>query len=223
MREMSANRLKLRWVAGLAIALAAAACGGNGQTAPHSAPAPSATSVTGGASTDCNALGINPTGMREGTCTQQGTTYTIVDENHTLTLHSLTAQLNGIRSQSSLGGAASAAPNRKLLILSLVLTNRLTASRTFDASGTQQAGLILDRTVYEEDRAAERSDLASCLKRPEIPPGQALTCAVVFDVPTAAAADVGRHGSGDIYVVDFGEDLAGNASPQTIGQIRLYH
>jgi hypothetical protein len=215
--------LKLGWAAGLVIALAAAACGGNGQTPPHSAPARPVTSVTSAASTDCNRLGINPTGMREGTCTQQGTTYVIVDENHTLNLHSLRAHLNGIGTQSSLGNAASATPNGKLLVLSLVLTNRLTASQTFDASGTQQAGLILDRTVYDEDPAAEHSDLGSCLNRPAIPPGQAVTCAVVFDVPTAAAADLGRHGSGDIYVVDFGEDLAGGASPQTVGQIRLYH
>jgi hypothetical protein len=46
---------------------------------------------------------------------------------------------------------------------------------------------------------------------------------VIFDVPKGAATDLGKHGSGDLYVVNFGSDLASGTFPQTIGQIRLYH
>jgi hypothetical protein len=41
-------------------------------------------------------------------------------------------------------------------------------------------------------------------------------------VPARSAADIGKHGSGDLYVVDFGSDLASSIPPQTVGQIRLY-
>jgi hypothetical protein len=46
---------------------------------------------------------------------------------------------------------------------------------------------------------------------------------VVFEVPAQSAADLGKHGRADLYVVDFGSDLAGSPPPQTVGQIRLYH
>ncbi|MBV8430005.1 MAG: hypothetical protein JO244_02500, partial [Solirubrobacterales bacterium] len=49
------------------------------------------------------------------------------------------------------------------------------------------------------------------------------TCDVIFAVPANSVSDLGKHGSGDLYVVDFGSDLAASNAPQTVGQIRLYH
>lgn len=222
------GRPRRAWIAVLLIGLTAGACGGSSNSKTETGKAtPAATNATSSSSpTDCNALGINPSRMGEGTCTQNGTRYTIVDENHTLKLHTLSARLDGVRAQSSLGGTASSTPNGKFVVLRLALTNRLPTAQKFDASGTQQAGLILDETVYKEDQTTERvSDPASCSKRASapIPAGDAVTCDVVFDVPAAAAADLGKHGSGDVYLVDFGEDLVAGTPPQTVGQIRLYH
>lgn len=218
--------MRRAWIAGLLVALAAAGCGSKTATSTHSSSTPTTTSTTSASPTDCNTLGINPTGMREGTCTHNGTTYVIVDEDHTLKLHTLSAHLNSIRTETSIGGTPSTTPNGLFLVLSLSLTNRLAAAQSFDAAGTQQAGLILAQTLYKEDTSVEHSsDASACLRRggSALAPGHSVTCQVVFDIPAAAATDIGKHGSGDVYLVDFGGDLSGNTPPQTVGQIRLYH
>jgi hypothetical protein len=209
----------------VAAALTAVGCGSQAKTVSHptstassaaSTPTKAATSPT-----DCDTLGINPTGMREGTCTHAGITYVIVDMNHTLKLHTLSAELNGVRMTSTLDGTTA---QGKFVVPSVTITNHLELPQTFDASGTQQAGLILSGTVYKEATTAEKIDPASCLSQASrIPAGQSKTCDVVFEVPSSSAADLGKHGSADLYIVDFGSDLSGSVSPQTVGQIRLYH
>lgn len=163
--------------------------------------------------------------MREGTCTHAGITYVIVDENHELKLHSLTAKLNEIRVENALAGSHPAGAGGKFLVVSITVSNRLELPQSLDRDGTQQTGLILDGTVYKEDSSVERaSDIHSCLSRSTpIAAGKSETCDVIFEVPASSAADLEKHGSGDLYVVDFGSDLAGSIPPQTVGQIRLYH
>jgi hypothetical protein len=212
----------------VAAALIAAGCGSKAktvsQTTATSPSTPSSTTTTA-ASRDCNALGINPTGMREGTCTHAGITYVIVDENHTLKLSTLSTKLAGLRTTSTLAGSHPATAQGRFVVASLSITNRLKLPQTFSGSGTQQAGLILAGTVYKEDVTTERSsDPASCASRGiRILAGQSETCDVIFDVSASSAAALGKHGSGDLYIVDFGSDLAGSTPPQTVGQIRLYH
>jgi len=205
-------------------AVLAAGCGSPAKTVSHpttSTESTPTTATTSTSSTDCNTLGINPTKMREGTCTHAGITYVIVDMNHTLKLHTLSAKLDGIHTTTSANGTTA---QGSLVVPAITITNHLELPQTFDASGTQQAGLILNGTVYMEAGAAEKSDPASCLnKGVRIPAGRSDTCDVIFEVPASSAADLGKHGSGDLYIVDFGSDLAGSISPQTVGQIRLYH
>ncbi len=214
----------------LAGALIAAGCGSKAKTVSQTTASTASTSAastptTTAAPTDCNTLGINPTGMREGTCKHAGTTYVIVNENHALKLHTLSVTLAGIHTPSTLTASKSATAQGKFVVASLKISNRLELPQTFDAAGTQQAGLILDGTVYKEDVTAETgSDSASCLSQSvRIPAGKSETCDVIFDVPASSVPDLGKHGSGDIYIADFGSDLAGSIPPQTVGQIRLYH
>jgi hypothetical protein len=212
----------------LSVALVAAGCGSQAKIVHHttatstSTPSTASTpTTTTTSSTDCTTLGIDPTGMREGTCTHAGVTYVIVDMDHTLKLHTLSAKLNRIQTTNSLNGTAA---QGKFIVPSLTITNHLELPQTFDARGTQQAGLILNGTVYTEASSAEKSDSASCLSQDvRIPAGKSETCDVVFEVPAGSVPDLGKHGSGDLYIVDFGSDLAGSTSPQTVGQIRLYH
>lgn len=207
-------------------ALILAGCGGKAKTVTHttttaasSASTPT-TAATASSSTDCNVLGINPARMREGTCTHAGVTYVIMDMTHTLKLHTLSAKLDGVRTATTLDGAAA---QGKFVVAGITITNQLELPQTFDAKGTQQAGLILGGTPYKEDTAAEKADQGSCLSHgTRIPPGKSETCEVIFTVPSSSVAILGRHGSGDLYIVDFGSDLAGSISPQTVGQIRLY-
>lgn len=212
----------------MAGALLLAGCGSQAKTASHAttATAPAASSAStpttteaSSSSTDCNTLGIDPTGMREGTCTHAGITYVIVDMDHTLKLHTLWTRLNGIQTTSGLNGTAA---QGRFVVASIVITNRLELPQGFDAKGTQQAGLILNGTIYTEAGSAEKADRASCLSRSAMPASKSETCDVIFEVPASSAADLGKHGSGDLYIVDFGSDLAGSIAPQTVGQIRLY-
>ena len=213
------------------LAATVAGCGGGSahkdKTTASGPPATSgATTATTAGSTDCDALGINPTGMREGTCTHAGITWVIVDEDHTLKLKTIWARLVDVRTAKSLSSATAATTaNGDFVIASVTITNKLQLPQMFDGAGTQQAGLILDGAVLKEAVTAEsQADPSSCQKlATSIAPGQSETCDVIFDVPTHAAADVGKHGSGDLYVVNFGADLAGGVLPQKIGQIRLYH
>ncbi len=159
--------------------------------------------------------------MREGTCTHAGITYVIMDMNHTLKLQTLWAKLNGIHTTGALRGSAA---QGKFIVASLTITNRLKLPQTFDPNGTQQAGLILNGTVYKEDTAAEKAaDPSSCLSEEiRVVASKSETCDVIFDVPASSVAALGKRGSGDLYIVDYGSDLAGSVSPQTVGQIRLY-
>jgi hypothetical protein len=216
----------------LGAALMAAACGGQSNTTTQTRTrttldTPSRTTNTTIAKPrDCNALGINPLGMREGTCTHGGITYVIVDEDHTLKLPTLWGNLSGIHTAKSLtNDTAVATAHGQFLMATLSITDKVPHPRTFDQGHTQQVGVILDGAVYKEDVAAENADSNSCLRQNggPIQPGASKTCDVIFDVPAAAAADLGKHGSGDLYLVNFGSDLSGSTLPQTVGQIRLYH
>lgn len=223
--------MKRDWIAPLLLAMVAAGCGGKSTqttaTKTTAAPAASAASPTPtGTTTDCNTLGINPTGMREGRCTHAGITWVIVDENHTLKLDTLWASLAGVKTAKTLSSAAATATaNGRFVIASVTITNKLPAPQTFDAASTQQAGMILDGALFREAVGVEsQADANSCSKlATQIQSNQSQTCDVIFDVPTHAAADLGKHGSGDLYIVNFGSDLSGSVLPQTIGQIRLYH
>jgi hypothetical protein len=212
----------------LAGALAAAGCGGKAKTTTThttatTASTPTPTTATAGAG-DCNTLGINPTGMREGTCTHAGITYVIVDRDHTLKLHTLSASVDNVHAVSALSGSAPTNPQTKFVVVSVTITNHLALPQTVNKSGTQQLGLILDGTVYKEAVSAEKtSDPSSCASQHgTFNQGSSATCDVVFQVPAQSAGDLEKHGRADLYVVDFGSDLAGSPPPQTVGQIRLY-
>jgi hypothetical protein len=212
-------------------AVVAAGCGGKSKSTTKASTTPTSVATAPTTSTtslpDCNAMGINPTGMREGTCLHAGITWTIVNEDHTLSLKTLSAKLVDVRSAKSLSSTtASSTANGDFVVATVTITNKLPAPQTFDPKGTQQAGLILDGAVFKEATDAENeADANSCLKVHSTPiaPSSSVTCDVIFDVPPSAAADLGKHGSGDLYVVNFGSDLAGSPYPQAIGQIRLYH
>jgi hypothetical protein len=211
-------------------ALVAVGCGGKSNSATTQTTATAASTPTTGATAtaglakDCNTLGINPTGMREGTCTHAGITYVIVNRNHILRLPTLRASLDSVNAVDALSGTKPTTGQTKFVIASITITNHLSLPQSIDKSGTQQAGLILDGTVYKESAGVEKSsDPSSCqISTPKISPGSSATCDVVFQVPAASASDLGTHGRADLYVVDFGSDLAGNPPPQTVGEIRLY-
>lgn len=233
MPETDPRRMPLRrgCVVLLAGALAVAGCGGKTKTTSATAPSPTTatsastpTTTTAASAPDCNTLGINPSQMHEGTCTHAGITYTIVNRNHVLRLPTLDVSLDRAHAVSALSGAKPARAQMQFVIVSVTITNHLSLPQTIDKAGTQQFGLILDGTVYKESVGVEKaSDPISChTANPRIDPGSSATCELVFEVPSQSAVDLEKHGRADLYVVDFGSDLAANPPPQAVGQIRLY-
>lgn len=229
--KATSQTMKRLCILALLIATVLAGCGGSSNSSHTSSTATSPTAAgtspaAGSSLSDCTTVGIDPSGMREGTCTHDGITWVIVNENHTLKLSTLWARLAGVSASKTLtSGNARRAANGEFVIASLTLTNKLPAPQTFDQANTQQAGLILKGAVFKEAVGAERGeDASSCLRRAAAPlrTGKRVTCDVIFEVPAIVAADLGKHGSGDLYLVNFGSDLSASAFPQTVGQIRLY-
>ena len=225
--------LKRGFLITLLTTLAAAGCGGSSthttetNTSQGAVTSTASTTPTvSGHLSDCNAVGINPAEMHEGTCTHGGVTWVIVDENHTLKLKTLWGTLAGVRRVKVLAtSTGTTSANGEFVVASVTLTNKLPASQRFDAAGSQQAALNLGGAVFKEAVNAEsKADARSCLslQGAQIQPQKSEVCDVIFDVPASAAAALGKHGSGDLYLTDFGTSLSGSVLPQTIGQIRLY-
>ncbi len=233
-----------RWGIGLALLGAAAilsGCGGGTKTVVSTVTAPQASTTIAATSspsttisttssstskpTDCNALGIDSKGLREGTCFTNGEKFTVVNKASTLHLRSLTAKFNGARTQNSLSAPASTATaNGEFVIISLTIANKLDTPQTFDQIGTPQTALELGNKVYTEDFQAEngpdqQSFIANQLSQNGIQPGESKTGDVVFDVPSRAVSELDK--TGNIIVVNFGD--AAQSPSGTIGVIRTYH
>lgn len=219
-------------------AVGVAGCGGTRTvvrtvTAPVAAATTTATATTSSATTsttatstssgppECNAAGMNDKGLKQGTCISGGNTLVIVNKESTLHLKSLDVKLNGITTQDSLSNSSgmSATANGKFAIFSITLKNKLDTPQQWQ---TGQAGFYFatsstGASSYNEDFNAENGpDGKSCLFSSAglnggIPPGESITCDVVFDVP--ASADISSHGS-DFELGNFGStDLSSPTGP----------
>lgn len=227
---------------GVGAGLLLAACGGSTKTivktvtaAPPAATSATvaspttttaaATSTTAAAAdpTSCDAKGIDPQQLRQGTCVTKGVTFTVVNKGSVLRMHSLTASLNGIRAADSLSSdVSSATASGMFVISSLTVTNRLDSPQTFDQIGTAQTQLLLGRQTFTENFDAENgNDPQSCVSKDDagIQPGESLTCDVIFDVPTSSLAKLTTNGN--ISITNFGDDIASSGGP--FGVFRTYH
>jgi hypothetical protein len=189
------------------------------------------TSATTSADTECNSLGIDGSQHKEGYCKQGSKSFQVVNSTSTLKLKSLTAKLNGASSADSLSadeGTETATAHGRFVIFNITVSNRLDSAQSINLAGSNssQISLLLGKRDYSDAFDAENGpDPQSCVDvtgigGSEIQPGESATCDVVFDVPTSAVAQAAK--TGNLDVLNFGDDFSGDSPTGTFGVIRTY-
>lgn len=194
------------------LALAAggmAACGDTQEDAPPltvgapevAAPAASPASDPG---KGCDAQGIDTRRLREGTCSNGGVQYVVVNRDGALRLESLAVRVEELSAERELEGRDGPVEARKgaFLRLTLEVTNRREYPQRFEVGQTILG--VGDQTFREAEAAeqAYRGALAS-IGEGRIEPGGTLRGDVLFDVPEAVVGRVSR--TGRFFVANFGE------------------
>lgn len=142
-------------------------------------------------------------------CTVAGETVALAHGTKPLRLRTLTAQIIGLRTATSLAdpGVASATANGVYIVITLKIVNRSQIPQSFDGVGGNATLLALNGSTYSESFDAENGpDQQSFLSEtPTIQPGESATGDVIFDVPTSRARSVDV---GVLIVGDFASDLS---------------
>jgi hypothetical protein len=170
---------------------------------------------------DCAAKGITQPPRNEGTCTEEGTKYVVVNKSSVLELPTLSAKLLGIssaKSATALGETVEA--NGQFVTLELEVTNRTNAPATFDEY-QEQVALYLDGNTYTEDFNVQNGAIQTSFlwQGTAIQPQNSQTGTVTFDVPDKLLSELNK--SGNIDIANFGSEEEVEAQKE-IGTIRTY-
>jgi hypothetical protein len=215
-----------KFICVFSVCLVVAGCGGTETktvTVDHAAAPPPKPTTTPAQhkTTDCDALGINAIRLKEGTCTQQRKTFTIVDRDSTLNLKELNVRLVNTSSTPTISNdtGVTRAKAGTFYIVTLEVTNKIDQPAAFDSS-QGQVGLLTNGKSYSESFDAENNPGDSFTwNSDEIQPDATATGTVIFDLPPSAAKTVERDGN--IVVLNFSDADSTDAS--TAGIIRTYH
>lgn len=193
------------------VGLLAASCGGDDENSAGPA-------IRSG----CDEQGINAKERREGTCTDNGIRYTVVNRDSKLRTRELDARLVEVEQVKSIDGdlGSITAARGTFVIFRLAITNRLRVPTDF-----RDGQILLNLRSYsypvtnhnEENEALEDSFVNQ--RDSKIQPGETRTGAVVFDIPIAAIKLLGKPGS-TLYVLPFSQ--VGLERPERLGEFRLY-
>ena len=203
---MRALGVALFAVAGLLVV----SCGGDGESSSD----PATRSA-------CDKRGINEQTRREGTCTDNGVRYTVVNRDSRLRIPELTARLVEVEKVKSIEGESrSVTANGTYVIVRLAITNRLRVP-----TDVREGQVLLTLKAYtypaanrDEGNQALRDSFVN-QRDAKIRPGETRTGAVVFDIPVAAVRSLGKPRS-SVFVLPFSE--AGQEKPGRVGEFRLY-
>ena len=176
--------------------------------------------------TDCDSLGINAVGLKEGPCTDAGTGQRIkvVNKDTTLRLPEMNVRYLGATTAPTIGSdIGSEAASGTFLILRLEITNKTNAPVTIEPDGIELTLTRRGRTrTYTHDFDAENLPGDSFVWiGDELQPGAAVTGTVVFDVPTRFASELDR--TGNLVVLQFSDVDSFDAPQRRIGVIRTYN
>lgn len=167
---------------------------------------------------NCDEKGINGEERKEGSCSEDGQKWVVVNKGSTLELKGLDAKLLGVQTNKSLGSEyGSETASGVYVTAELAITNKTHGPAEFEES---QCTLLIDNNVYTQDFEVQNgTEQRSFLWSVEggIPAQGTVTGTVTFDVPAKVAKRVGK--TGNIDISNFGEEV-GNASE--LGVIRTY-
>lgn len=162
----------------------------------------------------------------EGTCIDGKYKYDVVNRNSTLKLEELDVDLVSIDTTDVLADVGVERPNGVFLVITLAVTNRLSAPVYFDDTQDQTtygATVNGDYNQYTEDFDAENGgDEQSFLwQGKEIQPDTTQTGTIIFDVPQEAVDNLDKDGNINILNFSDAESYGGRAK-LPIGVIRTY-
>jgi hypothetical protein len=171
---------------------------------------------------ECKVAGIDSQHLNQGTCTENGLTFNVVNRGTELTLAEMNARYEGYTTTNAINKpTGTTVAQGVFVIIKLSVMNKLDRPARFDAN-SEATLLLLGGRVYTEDFNAENNpNLASFVWESEaIQPGNWLTGAVVFDIPTSMVSDLNTDGNLDVrQFSDEGEEHP----THTIGVFRTYH
>jgi hypothetical protein len=171
---------------------------------------------------DCEELGINYKELKEGECTENGSTLVVINRDSTLKLPELNVRLLNIETTESVGGEFETEnANGIFAVFTLEVKNKLHSPVTFD-EGQEQVSLLVNENEYTEDFEAANGPLESSflwIGEP-IQPEATQTGDVIFDVPRSIARKIETEGN--LNVLNF-TDTGTYAPPEkALGVIRTY-
>lgn len=203
--------------------------GGSGSSAAvadaGSGPEPAAESESGDAgeeASECEELGIDFEGQKEGRCEEDGEVLQVVNRDSLLRLPELHARLLDVELTDTIsGGFTSDVANGTFAIFTLEITNKLNAPVEFDEF-QEQVALSAMGNVYTEDFDAANGPLESSFLwiGEEIQPDGSLTGDVVFDVPEKAARRIEKEGN--LTILNFSDVESPGSPSKPVGVIRTY-
>jgi len=165
----------------------------------------------------CIERGIDTAERKEGTCSQEGHKYAVVDRQSTLEMETLDAKLLGIRKNKTLSSdLGSETASGIFVTFELSITNRTHTPATFEEG---QCWLYIDENVYTQDFEVQNGiEQQSFLwQGQEIQPQNSQVGTVTFDVPSSVLTDLEKGGN-----LDFGNFGSEGEEGHEIGTIRTY-
>jgi hypothetical protein len=167
----------------------------------------------------CEEQGINSEERNEGTCTDNGVRYTVVNKDSMVRIPEVSARLVSIEQVKTLSSDIDTlTANGIYVIFRVAVKNRLNVPTAVEEG---QFVLVVNDKNYTENFDAENGVVEDSFvwQSDDLQPGETRTGALVFDIPTPAAGEVERVGN--LSVVPFSE-VGYSERPTHVGSIRLY-
>jgi hypothetical protein len=172
---------------------------------------------------DCNILGINQKGGREGPCSLKGQRFVVSDKDGKLKLDELAARLGGWEVTKTISGQYDrATANDMFVVFTLEITSRLSEPQRYET----QPELHVGSKAYTTDTASMNLALDNAFgglgsDLDVIQPGSTQTGRVAFDIPEKVANTLSHsEGAANLDVFNFSDIHRKGASQ--IGIFRLY-
>ena len=206
----------------LAVALAVVLItGGGGDRDETTTTANDGTEAKAPEKNECEEKGISVAPRNEGTCTDGGTTYNVVNRDGVLELSNLEAKLLDLRKAkaiSSGSGESTAAKERTYAIFELSITNRGDAPATFEEG---QTVVFVNGALYRPGVKLQKNEEESFLSQnASIQPEDTQVGTVTFNMWIKDFEELERK-DGNLDMVEFGSK--GEVLQQEeVGTIRLY-
>jgi hypothetical protein len=171
---------------------------------------------------DCEVLGIDHQGLKEGPCTlENGTKVKVVNRSTRLTLPQVGVQLNSITAATTIPRPYDSPLVGHFVVANLSVTNRLDAPVEID--GSDQFALGLGKKTFTADFDAMNTGQDDGLVYETLQPDETRSGAVVFRVSAKAARHVETDGNFLVYQFTDADNIGFESPKRRVGLIRTYH